>query len=101
MRISQLQKDLDALSLWGKCLGMRFNTKKTHIMQIKNHSDHQFYELDNTTPSGVQEAMQVPQSHPNIGHDVGIPYLHHDIQISSAPFKHCDTAYTSLIIGQA
>ncbi len=53
---SQLQKDLDALSLWGKCWGMRFNTKKSHIMHIRNHSGPRFYELDNTILSTVQEA---------------------------------------------
>ena len=30
----QLQRDLEALNLWGSCWGMKFNTKKCNIMHM-------------------------------------------------------------------
>ena len=31
---TQLQRDLDALVLWGNCWGMRFNAKKCHVLHL-------------------------------------------------------------------
>ncbi len=93
---SQRQKDLDALSLWDKCWGMRFNTRKSHIMHIKNHSGSRYYELtsDMTWASHILTvASKAPQC---IGfiRQWGAPYKHN---IWGAPYKHRNTAYTSLV----
>ena len=42
-----LQQDLDALNLWGKCWGMRFNTNKCQVMHIGKQNRHHFYQLNN------------------------------------------------------
>ena len=43
----QLQKDLDALSTWGRCWGMKFNTSKCHILRVGNTKWTRFYHLNN------------------------------------------------------
>ena len=42
-----LQHDLDALHLWGQCLGMRFNVKKCNIINLGKKLFQYFYRLNN------------------------------------------------------
>ena len=104
---TQLQMDLNALSLWGRCWGMKFNTKKSHIMQIANRSGPRFYELDNSILSNVQDAKYLgvtltsdmtwtsqisamtSKAHQRLG------FVRRNLR--GAPYKHRAAAYTSLV----
>ena len=54
----QLQKDLDALQLWGDLWGMSFNASKCNILTVTNKEDPlvKFYELNNTVLEHVDSA---------------------------------------------
>ena len=52
----QLQKDLDALSIWGCCLGTKFNTSKCHILGVRNTKWTCFYHLNNDILTEVDNA---------------------------------------------
>jgi hypothetical protein len=52
----QLQRDLHALGSWGQSWGMRFNTKKCHMMHIGNRTRTHFYELDHEVLTEVTSA---------------------------------------------
>ena len=41
----RLQRDLDALHTWGRCWGMKFNTKKCNIMHMGKTTHSYFYSL--------------------------------------------------------
>ena len=42
-----LQRDLDALELWGACWGMKFNAAKCNIIHMGKVRFHFFYRLNN------------------------------------------------------
>ena len=52
----QLQKDLDALSTWGRCLCMNFNTSKCHILRVGNTKWTRFCHLNNDILTEVDNA---------------------------------------------
>ena len=52
----QLQRDLDALHTWGRCWGMKFNTKKCNIMHMGKITHSYFYSLGGDVLSEVIEA---------------------------------------------
>ena len=53
----RLQQDLDALSLWGDCWGMRFNASKCNIIHMGNVKSQFFYQLNNHILQSVPNAV--------------------------------------------
>ena len=53
----KLQQDLDALSLWGDCWGMRFNASKCNIIRMGNAKSQFFYQLNNQILQSVSHAI--------------------------------------------
>ena len=53
----RLQQDLDALSLWGDCWGMRFNASKCNIIHMGNVKSQFFYQLNNQILQSVSNAV--------------------------------------------
>ena len=54
----QMQKDLDALQLWGELWGMKFNASKCNILTVSNMENPitKFYQLNNTILEHVDSA---------------------------------------------
>ena len=110
----QLQKDLDALSTWGRCWDMKFNTSKCHIMRVGNTKWTRFYhlnndiltEVDNASYLGVLFTNDMSWS-PHISSIVSkanqwLSFIRWNLRrnLRGSPFKCREIAYTSLVRSQ-
>ena len=102
-----LQRDLDALVLWGKCWGMRFNASKCNIIHMGSQKHHHFYKLNDQILKIVPHAKYLGitlSSDPDWSHHVSdtakkahqrLGFLKRNLR--GAPYKCRETAYLTLI----
>ena len=106
----KLQNDLDALSLWGRCWGMKFNEKKCNILHLGKKRLHHFYQLNGIVLESVSQAKYLgvtisddlswsphissitSKAHQRLG------FLKRNLR--GSPFKCRELAYSSLVRSQ-
>ena len=105
-----LQRDLDALVLWGKCWGMRFNASKCNIIHMGTIKFHFFYSLSNhvlqivshakylgiTLTSDLTWSQHVASTASKAHQRLG--FLKRNLR--GAPYKCREMAYVTLILSQ-
>ena len=105
----QLQRDLDALVLWGNCWGMRFNAKKCHVLHLARTQSPpvRFYQINGIVLGVKQSATYLGVLiSSDLGWKVHTSDLAHKAHqrlgfarrnLRGAPFKYRELAYTSLV----
>ena len=109
---TQLQRDLNALALWGDCWGMRFNVKKCNVLHFSrsNTKRIRLYELNKSILSEVASAKYLGLLISNdmswSPHISSVSHKAHQRlgfarrNLRGAPFKYREVAYQSLVRSQ-